>query len=139
MGAQHVISADIEDSVDAVIQLTGGLGADLIIDTTGAATALKAGINMLRPGGRILAFSVSHKFLKDFSAFSLYYKEINIIGSRALTAADMQPSIDLVSSGKIKVSELITRKYPLNKTAEAFEEYEQNPDQILRILIDSRI
>ena len=68
----------------------------------------------------------------------MYYKEVNIIGSRALTAADIEPAIDLVATGKIKVSDLITETYPLKQAGEAFERYEQNPESILRILIESR-
>jgi L-iditol 2-dehydrogenase len=137
MGADHVIEANIEDAVDEVLRLTNGLGADLVIDTSGAGTALKSGIDMLRPGGRFSAFSVSQELVSNFSTFPLYYKEVNIISSRALTAADMQPAIDLVATGKIKVSDLITETYPLKQVGEAFERYEQNPESILRILIES--
>jgi threonine dehydrogenase-like Zn-dependent dehydrogenase len=71
------------------------------------------------------------------SAFSLYYKEVSIIGSRGLTDVDMAPAIDLVASGVIDVTGFITSTYPLNRTAAAFEEYEGNPNRILRIVIDS--
>ena len=138
MGANHAIEADVEDAVDEVLRLTHGLGSDLVIDTSGAGKALKSGIDMLRPGGRFCAFSVSQKLVRNFSTFPLYYKEVNIIGSRALTAADMEPAIDLVATGKIKVSDLITETYPLDRVSEAFERYEQNPERILRILIESR-
>ena len=50
----------------------------------------------------------------------------------------MEPAIDLVATGKIKVSDLITETYPLKQAGEAFERYEQNPESILRILIESR-
>jgi threonine dehydrogenase-like Zn-dependent dehydrogenase len=71
------------------------------------------------------------------SAFPLYYKEVSIIGSRALTAADINVSIDLVASGKIDVSGFITTTYPLHAAPEAFEDYERNPSKFLRIVIDS--
>ena len=50
----------------------------------------------------------------------------------------MQPSIDLVASGKIDVAGFVTNTYPLREAAAAFKEYEDNPGRILRLVIDSR-
>ena len=87
-----------------------GAGADVVIDTAGGAATLKAGMDMLRPGGRLLApYRGGSRVLHRVHAFPLYYKEMSIIGSRALTHADMQPSIDLVASGKIDVSDFVTQ------------------------------
>jgi len=137
MGAHHAITADAGKAVDEVLRLTGDAGADIVIDTAGGADTLRAGIDMLRPGGRFSPYAVSHACCTDFSTFPLYYKEINIIGSRALLAEDMAPSIELVAAGKVDVGGFVTATYPLGRTAEAFEEYERNPGRILRIVIDS--
>jgi len=137
MGAHHALDTGAEGSVDEVVRLTGGAGADAVIDTAGGAAALRAGIEMLRPGGRFSAFSISHESAAELNLFPFYYKEISIIGSRALLPEDMGPSIDLVASGAIDVKGFITATYPLTRAAEAFEEYERNPSRILRIVIDS--
>ena len=137
LGAHHVIGASAADAVAEVLSLTGGEGADLVIDTAGGETTLMAGIEMLRPGGRLSAFAVSHESPADFSTFPLYYKEVNIIGSRALLPEDMDPSIALFATGQIDVSGFITETYPLDQAAAAFEEFERNPGRILRIVIDS--
>lgn len=137
MGAAHLIDTDLERAVGEVSRLTGGAGASVVIDTTGVDAALKAGTDMLRPGGRFLAFAVSHVPVAGFSVFPLYYKEISIVGSRALLPEDMGPCIELVASGKIDVKGFITTTYPLARAAAAFEEYEKNPGRILRIVIDS--
>src|SRR2546427_5462165 len=137
MGAHHALDTGAEGSADEVVRLTGGAGADAVIDTAGGAAALRAGIEMLRPGGRFSAFSISHESASDLNLFPFYYKEISVIGSRALLPEDMRPSIDLVASGAIDVKGFITATYPLAHAAEAFEEYERNPGRILRIVIDS--
>lgn len=138
MGAHHVLDVGAENAVGEVLRLTGGHGADVVIDTAGGAATLTAGIEMLRPGGRVVPYAVSHDCCTGFTTFPLYYKEATIVGSRALIAEDMAPSIDLVASGKIDVSGFVSATYPLDRAAEAFEEYESNPGRILRIVIDSR-
>ena len=137
MGAHHVLDTGAEDAVEEVLRLTGGTGADVVIDTAGGAATLKAGMDMLRPGGRLSPYAVSHECCTEFTTFPLYYKEMSIIGSRALTHADMQPSIDLVASGQIDVSEFVSATYALDDAPEAFREYESNPGRVLRIVIAS--
>ena len=137
MGAQAVVRASAETAVDEVRQLTGSGGADVILDTVGGTQILRAGIDMLRPGGRFVSFSLSHEEFGGLSAFLLYIKEISIIGARALNGVDMAPSIELVASGHIDASPFITARYPLERVAAAFDVYERNPSQILRVVIDA--
>jgi 2-desacetyl-2-hydroxyethyl bacteriochlorophyllide A dehydrogenase len=137
MGAHHVLDTGAETAVEEVLRLTGGSGADVVIDTAGGAATLKAGMDMLRPGGRLSPYAVSHECCREFTTFPLYYKEMSIIGSRALTHADMQPSIDLVASGKIDVSDFVSSTFPLDAAPEAFREYEAHPGSVLRIVIES--
>jgi 2-desacetyl-2-hydroxyethyl bacteriochlorophyllide A dehydrogenase len=137
MGAHHVVQSSVDKAVEEVRRLTGGKGADIVIDAAGGSETLRAAMDMLRPGGRFSAFAVSHETVRGFSTFPLYFGEISIIGSRALTPQDMNPSIQLIASGAVDVSGFITAKYPLTDSAAAFEEYERNPSRILRIVIDS--
>jgi 2-desacetyl-2-hydroxyethyl bacteriochlorophyllide A dehydrogenase len=138
MGAHHLIAAPVDKAIEEVRRLTGGRGADVVIDAAGGAETLRAAIDMLKPGGRFSAFAVNHETVRGFSTFPLYFGEISIIGSRALTPQDMNPSIQLVASGAVDVDGFITAKYPLTDAAAAFEEYERNPSRILRIVIDSQ-
>lgn len=137
MGAHHLVAASAEDAVDEVRRLTGGAGADAVIDAAGGPQALKAAIAMLRHGGRVSAYAISHETVPDFSTFPFYFGELSLIGSRALTRQDMAPSIELVASGAVDVSGFITSRYPLSGAAAAFEDYERNPARILRIVVDS--
>lgn len=136
MGAHATVATHIAAAVAEVLRLCGGTGVDLVIDTVGGAATLPAGIAMLRPGGRFCSFSLSHEEIVGFSAFPLYFKEISIIGARALTPGDMQAAIDLVASRAVDVSGFITASYPLAQAGAALEVYDRDPSRILRIVID---
>lgn len=138
MGAHHALDVGAEQALGEVMRLTGNEGADVVIDTAGGAATLKAAIDMLKPGGRLSPYAVSHECCATFTTFPLYYKEISIIGSRALHPTDMAPSIDLVQQGKIDVKGFVSGTFPLTKTAQAFKEYEGNSNGVLRLVIDSR-
>jgi 2-desacetyl-2-hydroxyethyl bacteriochlorophyllide A dehydrogenase len=138
MGAHEAIMASVEQAPAEAMRLTHGLGADVVIDTAGGAQTLKAGIDMLRPGGRFCSFSLSHEPISGVSAFPLYYKEVSIIGSRALTSVDIEAAIEIAAKGGIDVSGFVSATYPLLQAPAAFAEYERNPNGYLRIVIDSR-
>ncbi len=139
MGAHHALDVGAEKALGEVLRLTDQQGADVVIDTAGGAATLAAAIAMLKPGGRLSPYAVSHECCTTFTTFPLYYKEISIIGSRALSPSDMAPSIALVAAGSIDVTGFVSATYPLSRTAEAFTEYERNPNHVLRIVIDNHI
>jgi threonine dehydrogenase-like Zn-dependent dehydrogenase len=43
-----------DDRIDAVLQATGGIGADLVLEVTGSPAVIQEGVRMLRPGGNYL-------------------------------------------------------------------------------------
>jgi 2-desacetyl-2-hydroxyethyl bacteriochlorophyllide A dehydrogenase len=135
MKADHVVDATQGELVAAVLDATGGQGADVVIDAAGVPELIGSAIAMLRPGGRLLVYGISHRPVPDFSLFPLYFKELTLYGSRALTPADFEPAIRLVASGEIDVEGFVTASYPLEDAAAAFAEYERAPEAILRLVI----
>ncbi len=138
MGAHHALDVSAEKALSEVMRLTDNEGADVVIDTVGGAAILAVAIAMLKPGGRLSPYAISHECCATFTTFPIYYKEISIIGSRALHPTDMAPSIDLVSQGKIDIKGFVSGTFPLSETAQAFREYEGNANGVLRLVIDSR-
>jgi 2-desacetyl-2-hydroxyethyl bacteriochlorophyllide A dehydrogenase len=135
MGADATIDPAARDIVADVLALTDGHGADLVIDTAGDPALVAPAIGMLRPGGTLLFYAIDHEPIPDFTMFPMYFKELNLIGSRALHPGDFEPSIRLVASGAIDLDGFVSRSYPLDQTAAAFGEYERAPGRVLRIVI----
>lgn len=135
MQADHIIEAARQDTVGEVLRVTGGRGADVVIDAVGNPELLDQAIAMLRPGGRLLLYGVSGRAVPDFATFPVYYKELTISGSRGLIAGDVEPSIRLVASGAISVEGLITAHYPFDRVATAFEDYARDSSRVLRTVI----
>src|SRR5262249_11572429 len=73
MGAHHVVKAPVEKAVEEVKRLTGGKGADVVIDASGSAESLRAAGGMLPPGGRFSAFAVSPGARRRVSPFPPYF------------------------------------------------------------------
>jgi L-iditol 2-dehydrogenase len=135
MRADAALDPGHPDFLAEALALTGGRGVDVAIDTSGDPRVLAEAVELLRPGGRLLLYAISHRALGDFTTFGVYFKELTIYGSRALTPEDVEPSIALVASGAIDVDGFITARYPLERVTDAFEDYERRPDQVLRLVV----
>jgi 2-desacetyl-2-hydroxyethyl bacteriochlorophyllide A dehydrogenase len=135
MGADLVVDGAARDVVADVREATAGRGADVVIDATGRSWLMPLAMEMLAPGGKLVAYGISQEAVSGFTTFPLYFKELTIYGSRALTPEDVQPSIDLVAARAVDVEPFVTRHYPLEGVAAAFEEYERAPETILRLVI----
>jgi 2-desacetyl-2-hydroxyethyl bacteriochlorophyllide A dehydrogenase len=136
--ADRVVNSAHEDAIAAVREATAGRGADVVVDAAGDPALIAPAIEMLAPGGRLLVYGISHRPVPDFTTFPLYFKELTLYGSRALTPGDFAPAIDLVASGAVDVDGFITASYPLERVAAAFEEYERSADSVLRLVIVPR-
>src|SRR3989475_10979847 len=97
MGAHHALDTGAEHAVDEVLRLTGGAGADAVIDTAGGAAAPRAGGGMLRPGGRFSPVSIHHARAAGLHLFPFFYKGISGIGSRARRPGNKRPRTRLSS------------------------------------------
>jgi len=135
MRADHALGATGQALVEEVRRLTGGLGADVVVDAAGSPELLGQAVTMLRPGGRLLLYAVSHRPVPDFTTFPMYFKELTLFGSRACVAGDFDPAIRLVADGRIDLDGVITASYPLARVAAAFEAYERDPERVLRLVI----
>src|SRR2546425_9041288 len=88
MRADHTLVATGQALVDEVRRLTGGLGADVVVDAAGSPDLIGQAVAMLRPGGRLLRYAVNHRPVPDFTTFSVYYEELTLFGSRAFVAGE---------------------------------------------------
>lgn len=128
LGADHIIPAGETDPVEAVRDLTGGLGADVVIETAGTEKTMQQAYEMVRPGGVILQFGIGPEKVNGIPAQAYYFKDITVIGSRAGLAEDFGRAIALVASGKIDLAPLVTHRFPLEDIQSGFEFIEGGGD-----------
>ena len=105
--------------------LLGG-GAEVVYYTVGAPATLEAGLRVTAPRGAIVVTGVEAP--ARFEWTPLYFKEIAVIGSNAFGVEDfegrrrhsMEIYLDLVASGRIDVTPILTHRFALERWREAF-------------------
>ena len=100
-GADHVIAAPDHQFHKAVRELTGGAGADAVIEIAGAPT-FASSIRSLAVGGRLVVVGNVRPGPVQLNPALAILKEIEVIGSAHATVSDLRHVVDLVARGLLK-------------------------------------
>ncbi|RLI37038.1 NAD(P)-dependent alcohol dehydrogenase [Candidatus Bathyarchaeota archaeon] len=120
LGADVTINPEREDVVGRILNLTGGEGADVVIDASGAPQAVRQAFEAVRPGGRIVLVGMYPFISFEVPLLLTVMKEIDVLGVFRY-ANVFHDAIRCVSSGRVDVKSLITHRFPLDRIVEGFE------------------
>jgi len=134
LGADLVLRSDDQDAERIVRELTGGRGADAAIDAAGNSRALALAVALARKRGRIVAFGNAQASV-EMSLLGIVNKELEIVGSSGARADEARRAIELLHSGGIRVSPIITHRFPIEETQRAFELLQEPRNEAIKIII----
>jgi 2-desacetyl-2-hydroxyethyl bacteriochlorophyllide A dehydrogenase len=118
-GADHVVS-DASSLADVVAQATQGRGADLVIESVGLAALYEQAFDLVRPGGRVLAFGLCDQSAHaHYAPFKVVLKELGLQGSVAGMGDDMHDAMTLIAHDRVDLDAFVETVYPLERIAEA--------------------
>jgi len=130
-GAQNLINRlKVKNVPDEIRRFTDGLGADIVVDTTGNPNALNDIISSCRTRGK-LHIKSTHGLDTPINLTDIVVKELTLFSSRC---GPFEKAINGLKSGKIVVEDLITKVYPFDTIKEALGSYEEDRDNIKTIL-----
>lgn len=133
-GATYTVNPSNVGNIGKEIKkLTGG-GADIAIEAIGKSQTIEAAFGTLRKGGRLVVVGYSAEDIK-LSAAKIMYFEMEVRGSLGCRPVDYPKLIELCRIGKIKVKELVTHKFPLERINEAFDLLRRHDDNALRSVV----
>ncbi len=122
-GATHVINGAAEELRPAVRKLTSKRGVDYAFVTVGNADAVEQALKLIRLAGTVVVVGIPEwDMTMPLRISDLVWNEQHLIGSRmgsTRLATDVPKLIDLYLEGRLKLDELITARYPLEKVNEA--------------------
>ncbi|HEY4674660.1 MAG TPA: zinc-binding dehydrogenase [Candidatus Bathyarchaeia archaeon] len=122
LGADETINAGKLDVVDTIHQLTGGYGADVVIEAIGLPATWEQAFRLVRKGGKVLEFGGCPPGTEiKVNAEVLHYGEVTVMGTFHTTPLHFRKALSLISSRTIDVRSLVTRKMKLEEINKAFE------------------
>jgi L-iditol 2-dehydrogenase len=119
-----------------VRSLTEGRGADIVIIAASAKGIVEQAVACTRPGARILLFAqTSHQERIEVSGADVCMGERMLCGSYSASVDLQKESADLVFSGAIPVSELISHRFPLSQIHQGIERALHPDEGSLKIVV----
>lgn len=123
LGATETVVVDEDDVGDRVREVTGGHGADVVVDTTPRAfEPIVGAVEYAAPGARfVLAGTKGHRPVDGLSLDMLIRKEITMVGARGVTSPSYRMAIRAIESATLPLEAMSTHTFPLAEAERAIK------------------
>jgi len=121
------------DQVAWVTEWTGGAGADVVFEVSGAAAAVLGATALAKVRGTLVVVAI-HPTPREIDLQRVFWRELRILGARVYERADFETAVELLSAGVIPSEELISKIVPLGGIPDAITDLENG--RALKVLVD---
>jgi alcohol dehydrogenase len=118
-GADVTINNGREDAVKRVLELTGGLGADVAVEAVGIPATFELAAELIRPGGKLANVGVHGKPV-TLHLEKLWIKDVTITTGLVDTRTIPQ-LLSLIGGGRLDPTVLATHRFPLDAAMRAYD------------------
>jgi 2-desacetyl-2-hydroxyethyl bacteriochlorophyllide A dehydrogenase len=122
-----------EDKVAWVERWTGGAGADVVFEVSGAAVAVLGATALAKVRGTLVVVAI-HPTPREIDLQRVFWRELRILGARVYQRTDFETAVELLSEGVIPTDELISSVVPLDGIPAAVADLENG--RALKVLVD---
>lgn len=134
LGADVGLKADEVDVPEEVRKLTGGRGADVVLEVVGATATIKTAIESARKGGSItLVGNLSPNV--EMPLQSIVTRELSVYGTCA-SSGEYPACIDLLASGAIRVDDMITATASLSEGVDWFARLYAGEPGAMKVILE---
>jgi len=121
-GADLVLNPKQEDVVQRILQETNGLGVDVVLEMSGAPTAIQQGFDALRPGGRFSILGIPDKSMEIDLGKTIVFKYATVQGINGrLMFSTWYKTSRFLSSGRLDLEPIITHRFRLDEFEKGME------------------
>ena len=132
LGIRHVVNPAKSDAVEAIAEITGGRGAEVVVEASGNAVAIRSSIDYVSYAGRI-ALVGWPKSETPLPTAMFTKKELDVVGSRNSFHA-FPESLGLIAARKVDVAALITRTISFEEIPELVTDIAANPGNYMKVV-----
>lgn len=154
-GKAETINAAETNVVEAIIEMTGGYGADVCVDAVGMEahrSVLEKAMNVIqmekgsmkvlnhcfdavRRGGSVSVVGVYGSPYDNFPLYQLFDKGINLYQGQAWAHKFIDQLIGIVESGKVKLEDIITHTVSLDEADKMYDVFNKKQDNCVKVVL----
>ena len=132
-GVDWTGNIDRDDITSSILAAEAG-GVDCVFECCGQQDAIDQALSILRPGGKLVIIGIPQTERLSFRAEDMRRREITIINIRRQRNC-VQDAIDMVQDPEIDTSFMITHRFSLQDTKEAFDMVADYQDGVIKAMI----
>ncbi|MFD7512147.1 zinc-dependent alcohol dehydrogenase family protein [Streptomyces sp. NPDC059853] len=117
-GATDIVTERGAEGVERIRELTGGIGADSVLECVGTAESMRQALHSARPGGTVGFVGVPHGVTVDGQ--ELFFSHVGLRGGPAPVRRYLPDLIDRVLAGRIDPGRVFDLALPLEEVAEGY-------------------
>ncbi len=124
LGIDYAVDVQKEDVMALVEQLTGGMGADVVLECSGSTPGIRTGMSLLKKMGTLVQVGLTKKDVEvEYSLLTA--KQIRLCGTFGHRWQSWETAIKLMQQGKLNTELLISHRFPIDQWETAFDVAEQ--------------
>ncbi len=121
-GADYTIDVEAEDTVDRVREITGGSGADIVLELTPmAAQPIRDALQAVRWGGRVVLAGLKGGTPVELSTDVIINKALTVVGAFSVDSRAYTEAIRLIETGRFPLERMHTHTFALSDVSRAIE------------------
>lgn len=132
-GADWVGNPHQENIVTAIGKAEPG-GIDIVYECAGKPETLDQGVDLLKPGGKLMMVGIPREDRVSFSPDLMRRKELTLINVRRQNHCTRQ-AIDLLAAGKVNLDFMVTHRFDFTQTQDAFDLVAAYKDGSVKVII----
>src|SRR5579884_3267294 len=122
MGADYTLNPREVDAVQRILEITDGLGVDVVLEMSGNPQAIRQGFKVLRNGGRVSLLGLPSRMVELDLANDIIFKGATVQGISGRRIFDTWfRTRRILESGQLDLKQVITHTLPFNQLHEAME------------------
>src|SRR2546427_620603 len=134
LGADFTINVRKENLAERVREITGGRGADCVLECAGGPTSMQEALENVKRGGRI-GVVAWYAGPVEVDMNLAVRSNVRIYAARGQGGINSGRSLALMSAGKILADPIITHHFKLHEIKDAFHTYTERTDNALKVVI----
>jgi L-iditol 2-dehydrogenase len=137
LGADRVINIAEENAVDVVKQLTGGIGADYVIECAGTEATINQAIQMTNRGGKICLAAFPHDPVTTDIAH-LVRNNIYVYGIRGEGRSATHRAMELMAEKRFDATKIHTHTFALPDLPMALRYARERVDDAIKVVVTTK-
>jgi len=134
MGVDITVNVREVNVVKKIMELTHGIGADMVVECTGQAGPAAEAMEIVRKNGRISYNGIYHEPV-TLQLDKIVQWNLLITGPKAEGMLNLERAIPLMADGRMNLKPLITHKFSLDEINKAFETFTGRVGGAIKVIV----